>query len=52
MEWAAGLYHHETNPERDIVLKEAYYKRLKAGGGGRGNGLVESTVTRWSRAEL
>ncbi len=30
LEWAAGLYHHETNPERDIVLKEAYYKRLKA----------------------
>ena len=30
LEYAAGLYNHTTNPSKDIMLKEAYYKRLKA----------------------
>ena len=30
LEYAAGLYNHATNPSKDIMLKEAYYKRLKA----------------------
>ena len=30
LEYAAGLYNHTTNPSKDIILKEAYYKRLKA----------------------
>ena len=30
LEYAAGLYNHTTNPSNDIMLKEAYYKRLKA----------------------
>lgn len=29
LEYAAGLYNHTTNPSKDIMLKEAYYKRLK-----------------------
>ncbi|WP_418893780.1 SusC/RagA family TonB-linked outer membrane protein [Limibacterium fermenti] len=29
LEWEAGLYNAE-NPERDILFKEAYYKRLKS----------------------
>ena len=30
LEQAAGLYNHATNPSKDIMLKKAYYKRLKA----------------------
>ncbi|MDE7375165.1 MAG: SusC/RagA family TonB-linked outer membrane protein, partial [Odoribacter sp.] len=30
LEWEAGLYNHATNPGDDVILKQAYYKRLKA----------------------
>lgn len=30
LEWVAGLYEHNADPNKDIVRKQAYYKRLKA----------------------